>query len=208
MRVLKILGLAAVVATALMALGGAGSASATTLTCTNANGEVVRCNVGTEIDASIEGSLTLTGGLTISCTEGTVESQIENAGNSTETVSGATSKVTFNLPSCNNCSTITVTNGTLELHTDKEGVQNGNGTLTGSGFTAHLVCFGVTCNYASGGNNGLGTLTGSSTTGGTAILDINTTLLREKEGSSFLCGGNAAWEGSYKVTSPDWLDVD
>jgi hypothetical protein len=210
MKYLKMLGLAAVAAMALTAFLGASSASATTLTCTNPPGTKVVCPKGTVIIASVEKteSATLTGGLTITCSEGEVNGSTSNEGSSTETVKGTTSAVTFVLSSCTNCTTVSVTNGSLEIHTDEEGVTNGNGTLTGSGFTAHLVCFGVTCNYSTGNNRDLGTVKGSSTTGGTATFKIGAELALDS-GSSFLCGsGNATWEGSYVVTSPDWLDID
>jgi hypothetical protein len=175
----------------------------TTLTCTEGSSKV-QCPEGTELDASVEETLKLTTpGITVTCTEGTIKGSIENPNRV------KTSEVTFNSPSCTNCSTITVTSGTLEIHTENNGIPaNGNGTLTASGLTFHFVCFGVTCNYITGNNNDIGTITGSSNTGGTATIDINTTLTKE-EGSSFVCGsGNATLEGSYKVTSPDWLDVD
>jgi len=204
---LKMLGLAAVAAMALMVIAGAGSASATTLTCTNPPGTKVTCPVGTELDASVEGGTTrlTAGGVTITCATGTVKGKVENAGSATETVSGKTTAVTvFDCPSC---SAWEVTNGTLEFHTENNGgLANSNGTLTGNGFTVHTVCFGITCNYITGNNKHLGTLTGSSTTKVTATFDISTEL--EKESGSFLCNNLAAWEGSYTVTSPDWLDVE
>lgn len=208
MKYLKMFGLAAMAAMALMAFAGAGSASATTLTCTNPPGTKVVCPKGTEIDASVEAeTIKLTGTSTITCTEGTVKGHIENPGSSTETASGKTTEVTFPVAHCPNCSAVEVTNGTLEIHTDEEGVTNNNGTLTGSGFTAHLNCFGVTCNYITGNNLDLGTVTGSSTTGGLATIHIDATLTKET-GSSFLCTNTATWEGSYNITSPTWLDVD
>jgi len=207
MKYLKMFGLAAVAAMALMAFAGAGSASATSLTCTDASGNKVDCGKRA-IEASVEGgTIKLTaGGVTITCVNGVVKGNVENAGGSTETVSGKTTEVSFT--NCPSCSTVEVTNGTLEIHTDIEGVTNGNGTLTGSGFTAHLVCFGITCNYITGNNKDIGTLTGSSNLkGSTATFDISTELEKEA-GSSFLCNNLAAWEGSYTITSPDWLDVD
>jgi hypothetical protein len=169
----------------------------------------VVCPKGTVIIASVEPSesLTLTGGLTLTCSEGEVNGSTSNEGSSTETVKGTTSAVTFVLSSCTNCTAGVMTNGTLEVHTEKA-TANGNGTPTASGFTTHTVCFGFTCNYATGNNRDLGIVKGSSTTGGTATFKIGAELELDS-GSSFLCGsGNATWEGSYVVTSPDWLDID
>jgi hypothetical protein len=206
MKYLKRLGLAVIVATALGAVCGVGSASATVLCKTNLTTGCAAAGwsypAGTELVATLEGTATWTGGITVTCTEERIKGSTSNAGGATETVSGNTSEVVITIPSCVNCSTMTVTNGFLEIH---HIAGTGNGTLTASGFTTHFVCFGITCNYVTGNNNDIGTLTGSGTTGSTATMDINmiTTL---DSGSSFLCGSsNALWEGSYKVTTPDSL---
>ncbi|HEX5989691.1 MAG TPA: hypothetical protein VFY75_05725 [Solirubrobacterales bacterium] len=49
-------------------------------------------------------------------------------------------------------------------------------------------------------------LTGSSSTGGTAIAEIDGKL--PFYSGSFICDKNAEWTGTFLVTSPDFLDVD
>jgi hypothetical protein len=59
MKYVKTLGLAALAAAALLALFGAGSASATQLTCTEPAGTKVFCPVGAEIHSEAEGGVVL-----------------------------------------------------------------------------------------------------------------------------------------------------
>jgi hypothetical protein len=203
MKYVKMLGLAAVAAMALMAF--ASSASATTLTCTNPPGTKVTCPAGTVIDASAESSLTLHAGFAnITCTESTVKGQITKPGSSTETASGPIETLTF--ANCPNAKVVVIKKGTLEVHTDEEGVTNGNGTVTSSGAEVTVETAGITCTYATN-NTDIGTLTGSSVTGSTATFDINAELTRVA-GNIFFCATPAHWEGNYKITEPDWLDVD
>lgn len=201
MKHLKILSLGLVAAAALMAFVGASTASATVLSGASGN-----LPAGTVIDANVEGTAVLHAGITnVECTAGTVKGTTSNAGSATETVKGTTSEVTFS--NCN-CSPIKVSNGTLEIHAI-EG-SNGNGTLTGSSFTAEITCktiFGnVTCVYATGNGNDLGTLTGSNNLGDkTATMDINAILTRS--GGSSLCAAEAEWLANYLVSTPDTLNV-
>lgn len=205
MKYLKMLGLAAVAATALMAFG-AGTASATTLCKTNETPCTTewKYHNGTTISASLEGTATLNAGfVTVTCTEGTVNGEITNEGSATTTVSGPVNSVTFG--SCN-CELVQVNaGGTLELH-HIEGTMNG--TLTSKAATSTVRCSGVTCHYTTAASGtDMGTLTGSLATSGTATMDIRTSLTKE-EGSSFLCASGAEWVANYKVTSPDVLEVD
>jgi hypothetical protein len=195
MKYIKMLGLAAVAAMALMAF--AGTASATDLTSpagTVYEGEIV---------ATAESSLTLQAGFsTVTCTESTVAGTPNSFG---ATVSGPITTLDFS-----NCPETTVTPeknaegnyGTLSIAVDKKGP---NGNLSGSGSRVKIVKSGVTCYYETS-NTPLGTLTGSSTTGKTATMDINATLKRGT-GSSFFCASEALWSGSYVVTTPHFLDI-
>jgi len=203
MKYLKMLGLAAVAAAALMAFVGAGSASATTLTCTNPPGTKVVCPAGTTIDATAGSSLNLKAGFAnITCTESTVHGKTTNTGSSTETVKGHIEGLTFG--KCNATVTV-IEKGTLEIHTDQEGVTDNNGTLTGSGSVVTVATGGISCTYATN-NTDLGTVKGSTSTGGIATMIINAELTKSAGG--FLCANPAHWEGSYEITTPAWLDVD
>jgi len=206
MKYVKMLGLAAVAALALMAFVGVGSASATTLCKTNSTPCPAEWKVkkGDKLTASLDPKTTAllqAGFANVTCTESHVEGTVENEGSETETVSGPVTSVTFG--SCN-CEEVKVNvGGSLELHyTEKM-----NGTLTSKGATATVKCAGVTCKYktAASGTH-MGTLTGSDATGGAATLDIATHL--EKHEGSFLCANSAEWTASYVVTTPNPLYVD
>jgi hypothetical protein len=208
MKHLKIMGLAAVAVAAMMAF--AGTASATILT------SPAGTKYEGEIRSSAETSLTLKAGFAnITCTESTVAGTPKNFGSATETVSGPIGTLSFGnanhecvLAGSKTVAIVTViSNGNLEIHT-QEAKENGNGTLTGSGSKVKIEVpsLGTTCVYGTGTGLDLGTLTGSRNTGTTATMDINAELSREEGG--FTCANPAHWEGSYKVTVPDYLDVD
>ena len=200
MKHIKMLGLFAVLATALMAL--AGTASATILT----NKETKQLPVGTAIHANSENTVqpvTLHPPVgDITCTSSTVAGTIGNAGSGSTTVSGNNSSLTFG--GCN--ATVTVLKaGSLEIHT-RTATADGNGTLTSTGAKVTVVLFGVHCVFETNATD-IGTLTGSKNVGGkTATLDIEATIPRT-EGSG-LCGSTAQWTGNYVVDIPDYLDVD
>jgi hypothetical protein len=204
MKLLKLAGLAAIAALGLMAFAGSGSASATTLTCTDPIfHSKVTCPSGTEIDATAESSLIFKAGFAnVTCTESTIKGTTSNAGSSTETVKANVNTLTFG--NCN--ATVTVTKGgSLEIHTQSAGANN-NGTLTSSGIELHMTVSPFTCTYGTNSTD-LGILTGSSTTGKTSTVDISAELVKLPP-SGPLCASPARWEGSYWITSPDWLDVD
>lgn len=192
MKYLKIMGLAAVVAAALMAF--AGIASATELTSpsgTKYSGTVSSAAEGTTILHPPIGD--------IECKESSVAGSISNAGSSTETVSGSLSTLTFT--NCN--ATVNVLRkGSLEIHT-KGTTANGNGTLTSSGAEVTVEFAGFHCIFSTS-NTDLGTVTG----GTPATLDIEATIPRTGGNSGAFCGTTAAWTGSYKVSSPSTLLVD
>jgi len=225
MKYLKILGLAAVSAAALMAFVGAGTASATVLCTTEGikNGGVTgtTCPEGwavpakTKIHAVLEAEThaTLTdenGNKVVTCKESTVEGETSNEGSQTETVSGGVTILTFG--NCSSpltggtCTVATIKGGTLEIHWI-EGSHDG--TLTSNGATVTTQCtsiFGnIHCLYVTE-NTHLGRLTGSATTGGTATMDIESAFISQ-EPTSGLCPAKAFWDAKYLVTTPDVLNV-
>jgi len=181
---LKILGLAATISAALMAL--AGSAAATTVTTTtggaastptihlvNEGAHVVFANsiANIECNSTLEGSVASHG-------------------------AGVTVKVSLTSLSFTNCTNswhyTTVKPGALEFHW----TSGHNGTVTWTGALITSTRFGVTCNYETN-NTQIGTITG----GNPATIDIQASI-PIAAGSSFLCGsGNSKWEGSYATTS-------
>jgi|SRR6185369_9808532 len=203
MKYLKVVGLAAITALGLVVLSGAGSASATTLTCTNPPGTKITCPTGSVIDLSAESSIVISAGFAnITCTESTIKSKTTNSGSATETVKANIETLTFN--SCN-AAVVVIRKGSLEIHT-QNGTANNSGTLTGSGTEFTVATLGTSCTYGTS-NTDLGTLTGSSSTSGaTATLDVSGALLKFAGG--FLCASPAGFEGTYTTTEPDWLDID
>jgi hypothetical protein len=191
MKYLKILGLAAIAAMALMAF--AGTASATVLN--NGSGNLGK---GALIKSSLEGSSVLSSGETTlnTCTGGQFTSEVSNPGGSAATVSGPNTTIDFE-----NCASAvhTVLSGTLEIH---HITGTTNGTVTASGVVIRNTIFGTSCDYESGTALHLGTLTG----GKKATLHINVNV---KESSpKFLCPDTANWTATFRVTSPETLNVE
>jgi len=188
MKYVKILGLAAIAAMAMMAF--AGSASASTLKV----GGVTQNNA-----VKIEASLTSGTSATLKTTSGSFQdtcttSEVVGTTNVFHPPSGPISKLTFG-----NCTHTThvVTNGSLSV--ERIGSTE-NGTVSSSGAEVEVesTTFGVTL-VCKTNNTDVGTLTG--TTSGHAVMDINGVVN---------CGffvPSAKWEGSYTVTSPTGLSV-
>jgi len=203
MKYLKILSLAAVAATALMAF--ASSASATVLT--SPKGTVLPA--GTTIEATLKAGTSaslLGGGFTLdTCTKASVTGKTSNTGSATETVSGTLAKENIKWESCTHPTT-TLTGGSLEIHVIGSGP---NGTLTAKGVEVHIAETPVgTCVYRAPSTGlDLGTLTGSSSTGSTAVMDINAKVPKNSTLSGAFCPAEGEWKGEYVVTNPDFLDV-
>jgi hypothetical protein len=193
MKYVKILGLLAVAAAAMMAF--AATASATTLTSptgTVYTGSLHAIHEGTHV--TLQNPIAK-----IECNS-TVEGAIEHHGTG-QTVTGNITSLSFT--NCTNEWHVTVVAaGSLELHHKA----SGEGTVTSSGATVEATRFGVNCRYKTE-NTDLGTITDSHKTGATATMDIHA--LIPFHSGSFLCGSGATtWEGNYSVTTPDLLYID
>jgi hypothetical protein len=216
MKYVKILGLAAVAAAALMAFVGAGTASATTTGCTvtDCSSGMIGPGTGDEeihavLKAGTKAILTPSNELpTVECEESTVKANVET----TTTPEGKIAELTFK--KCNN--TVEVLEpGSLVLHWDAEH----NGYLTVHGFHVRvkglfgsLSCdFGetITANEPPPGpgeppKNAL-TVTG----GDPAIVDATATIPLTPGGETgFIeCPKSAVWHAEYEVTNPKPLYV-
>jgi hypothetical protein len=160
---------------------------------------------GTAIRAESEGTTSLTGSLTVTCQESTIEGEITNAGGATSTVGGSISSLTFG--ECGEDTVTAVGLGSLELHS--LGEDTGTLTSTGTEITVltHRPFVGtVHCIYKTNETD-LGTLTGSSTTGATATLDIGPVSI-PRVTTSFGCGTHSTWEGSYSISGSDRMLID
>jgi hypothetical protein len=199
MKYVKMLGLAAVAAMALMAFVGAGSASATVLCSTNTS----PCPAGQKWPTGTQIEFTVTSGTSANweetagnvletCTSGKIKGEITNAGSSTEAVKIKATEVSWT--SCN-VPTTTTGLGSLEIQ-NISGTSNGTLTM-GSGFkfTQNTVLFG-SCVYGSGTGIDMGTLTGGAA--GSVGIDVNTVL----GGGEGVCCPSAKWSEHFTLTGP------
>jgi hypothetical protein len=191
MKYVKMLGLAAIAAAALMAFLGAGTASATVL-CKNAT-----CTEdypsGTEIEATLSGSAILetTGGTVLdTCTGGKVSGKTSST--SGTPLTGAISALTWE--GCTK-TTKTLTNGSLAI----EHTSGVDGTLSATGTEVTVNTIFGSCVFGPVGSLTLGTLKG----GAPATLTINTIIPR----ISGPCPSEARWTASYTVTKPNPLYI-
>jgi len=215
MKYVKMLGLAAIAAAALMAFVGASSASATVL-CTvegtgTPTGTTCPANEAykaeTEIHAVNKGVVKLDGALVIECNKSTIKGNTTSEGSATETVGGPITTLTFE--ECT-CEVKVLKAGSLEVHwinpVDEGGKETGshNGTLTSSGAEVTVLCktiFGnVHCIFTTNATD-IGTLTG----GNPAIATANAILTQAKTDS--LCPSEPRWTATYEVTTPKPLFV-
>ena len=180
MKHLKMLGLFAMAAAALMAF--AGSASAATFTAPSGT------TYTGKVSASLEGSALLNAGLfTDTCTSSTVAGELTT---NTEThATGPTTNVSFS-----NCTVTTTTlssKGTLTI-------AKGTKTVSGTGVEVTTGAFGFTCIYGLGAGTTLGT---AKNTASGVTLAISAKLPLQP-GSSGGCSSPATWTANYIVTSP------
>jgi hypothetical protein len=186
MKYVKMLGLLAVAAAALMAFTGV--ASATTLT--SPSGTTYTSTIAATAGAtSLHGPFT-----TVTCQKSTVEGQVESHGAGV-TAGGSISTLDFS--ECNFPVKV-LKNGSLEVHA----TSGGNGTLTTSGAEITIETSIANCLFTTKSTD-VGTLTG----GTTAVLDINSAGI-PRTGHSIFCGSSGTWTGSYTVNTPDTLLVD
>jgi hypothetical protein len=193
MKYLKMLGLAAVAAAALMAFVGASTASATVLCANNASTTACssKLGVGTIVHAESVGKAILESGETIldECEGSTLQGKVTNAGGSGATVSGPVE--TLNWGKCTKTTTTTKL-GSLEIH------HNPN-TLTVSGIEVTVETgFLGSCTYTA---SNIGTVV----SGAPAKITINTKV--KKSAGGFACPTEPTWTAEFKVTSPNPLYV-
>jgi hypothetical protein len=202
MKHLKMLGLVAVAATALMAFLGAGTASATVFCSTNAS----PCPAGQKWPTGTEPRFIVrpggagiwkdtSGNVLAECPEGEIRGKITNSGSATETVTTSVEASGFTWANTGTCfSTTTIKGGTLEYHAI-EGTNNGTVTVSGIEITINNPLFG-SCVYGFGTGH-LGRLTASGS--GSAILDIETIFSKK---SGFTCPADLVWTEEFIQERP------
>lgn len=217
MRYVRVFGLLAVAAAALMAF--AASASATTITGGNdhktatgsAYTSLITATTETDKPAVLQNPIAK-----IEC-HGDVGGFVESHGPG-KTAIGKLTELDWGedgvrdekgtlTGKCGNWHVTTVAAGELEVHWKAEH----EGTVTSTGATVEATRFGVTCRYLTNKTD-VGTLTDSHKTGSTAApstatFDIHG-LIPFHSGSP-LCGtGTTTWEGEYEILTPDTLYID
>lgn len=205
MKYLKILGLAAVAATALMAFIGAGTASATVICTTKPTGG--ECPAGWDYPAGTVGKASLKSGTTVvlestsgstlvTCSESTVGGTSENTGGATSTVKSILTSLTWG-----GCTTTvdTLNAGTGELHWISGTT---NGTLITFNNLVTTNIFGVSCSYGTGA---AGTDMGTTVGGNPGSLTVKTVINKQEGG--FLCPSTTLFTAEYIATEPhaEWV---
>jgi len=196
MKYLKMLGLAAVAAMALMAF--AGSASATTFEIAG-----VAQNKSVAIEATLKAGTsailkdeakTTTDTCTSSEVKGATEINEETGTKFTGgVVGGKVSSLTFT-----NCTHTTTVIAPGSLHINWTSGTNGTVKSFGAKVTVVSTFFGASAICDTGAGTNIGTFTGVAKSTEHATIDINATIN---------CGilGNSSWTGTYTVTSPTGL---
>jgi len=199
MKHLKMLGLAAMAAAALMAFAGASTASATTLT----NGTTAM-KFGDGIHANNSGTVTLTTRFkNIECSGSTLGGAILSAGGAGQGVSVSVSSLTWS--GCN-CEVKTLAGGILTI----TGGGTNSGFIMGGGAEITAQCNGtifgnVHCIYATIAtelgsiHGGMGATINISGAAGAHLTPLNT---------SFLCNELTSWDATYVVDAPSTLNID
>lgn len=200
MKSLKMLGLALLAASALMAFAGTNSASATELTCGPS-----LCLVNAVFHWASKGKAVLDAPFgNVEC-EMTMAGHVTVPGSSTTTAEVELTEVNWSNCGADNYQTLRP--GKLIIHT-AETSNNHDGTVTWSGAEWTTEHVGTHCIFGTNATD-IGRLTGSANMAGeTSILDISATIPRVGGRSGVFCGSSAPWTGSLKIDTPDALNVD
>jgi hypothetical protein len=197
MKFLKIIGLAGMVAAAVMAVAAATSSA--TVFCKN-NASTTTCSepykIGTVGVASNEGSLLLEAGGTVydTCTSVKVEKEQTEETGATTTVVGTVAASDIKLSGCT-VTTDVLEGGKGEVHWIS-GTDNGTGTANGGAVTTLIS--GVSCTYGLGSEmKDWGVLTG----GKPASMSVSNSAVRIS--GSFLCPTSVQATGKLVLTSPE-----
>jgi hypothetical protein len=202
MKTLKGLLLMTCAALALIALAGAGSASATVLCksapLTHVCPESDRYPVGTPVEFKLTGTLKMNAGFgTIGCSEGSIKGSISSAGGEGQSVSFENSRFELVESSCN-CPTHTYNAGRMTINWS-EGTNDG--TLEVKNLEIEVgPCFGDTCIYG-----GLFSYHSTLRGGSRALWDMEETpvpLVKQENAIFIPCASPERWTSRFEMVSP------
>ncbi|HET9868168.1 MAG TPA: hypothetical protein VFQ06_12795, partial [Nitrospira sp.] len=193
----RMLGLMAVAAAAMMAFAATASADEIT------SSPGVRA---TSLHATSEGYAVLDAPFgTVKCNS-TVAGTVTDQGPGKHVTGSIT---TLDWSNCTDGKTVfTKINGTLTLDVTATDI----GTVWSRGAEVQVIDhnLGIECVYTTstiGNGTHIGTATGTVGASKDGTLDIDSALI-PRTGGSFFCGGSGEWTGSYAVTSPSQLHLD
>jgi hypothetical protein len=198
MKLVKMLGLAAVAAAALMAFIGAGTASAAGTVCSTATNPCTsRWATPTAMEFSLKSGtsarLTTTAGETLdTCTSSTVSGKLETNTGGATTATGTNTSITWG--SCT-VTTDTILPGKLTVSSAGGGAGSVAADAT---IEVTINIFGTTCNYGVNSGTSLGTI--SEGTGSGAVFTANA--VAKKLNGNFLCPETTKWAAEYVLTKP------
>jgi large repetitive protein len=194
MKYLKMLGLAAVAAMALMAFAGSASATTFSIKGVTQTGSVSLTSTLTSGSTAVlkDESGTTTDTCNVSEVKGSTVSPFTGT-----TIGGPVSSLTFT--GCSHTTKV-LKNGSLKI--ERTGVNTGSVTSSEAEVTVVSTVFGISAVCKTGAGTKIGTFTGTneSTKHATIAIDATNTLD---------CGilGKSSWTGNYTVTSPTGLNV-
>ena len=210
MKYLKMVGLAAVAAMALMAFLGAGSAAGAVLCKTDTD----PCEAGQDLAAgdsltfSLKSVVVLKAAFSqVKCGSSHLGTKITNTGGKGKEVDAEVTEFSLTECKCGERTAHITTTSTGSLRIDSAG------TVTSVDTRTTMNCTGLaSCIYGTvSGGTDIDTFTDSTDTGSAAELDGSATLTWSSgtgDSGQFICAGfgdTATWTASYQVTSPKTL---
>jgi hypothetical protein len=200
MKHVKMLGLAAVAACAMMAIAGVGTASAAGALCSTATNPCTsKWATGTAIDFSLKSGTTAklvdTSNNTLdSCTTSTVKGTLEKNAGGAASAEGKIGELTWGVGGSCTVTTDTILPGGLKI--DSNGA--GTGKVSSNAKIEVTVNVFSSCNYGVESGAPLGTTSEGIGTG--VVFTANA--VAKKLNGGFLCPETTKWTGTYVLTTP------
>jgi hypothetical protein len=201
MRNVKMLGLAAVAAMALVAVLGAGSSSATVL-CSEYKTPCPKGKAlpaGTVVEMSLKkSSVSISGnGVNVTCTTSTLNGKTTNEGSEKEAVKGNVEALTYG--NCTGATIKVLKTGTFEAqYISPESTNNTRAQLISIGAEVTVDEMGISCDYGTAGGKAMGILASDETVGPEFTEEVTIS----KEEGGFLCPMSVVVKGIYTITGP------